>query len=159
MKAAAITGALVAALAAGALATPTFAQPYGYDNGCQRNDGAAGTVIGGIAGALIGSNLASHHGGRAGGAALGGIAGALLGNTISRSSAQSCGYSSQAYYGDTSPGYYDNGYRTSYVQRGDYDRGYDNRYGSNTYGYSRYNQGAYSYRPYGGDYSRSRYPY
>jgi hypothetical protein len=152
MKAAAITGALVAALAAGAVATPTFAQPYGYgyDNDCRSHDnGTAGAVIGGIA--VIGSNLASHHGGRAGGAALGAVAGAALGNSIARSSAQSCGYSGRAYY--------DNAYRTSYVERRDYDRGYDNRYGSNNYGYSRYNQGAYGYRPYGGDYSRSYSPY
>jgi len=132
MKAAAITGALVAALAAGAVATPTFAQPYGYarDNDC-RGNGAAGTVIGGIAGALIGSNLASHHGGRAGGAALGAVAGALVGNSVSRSSGASCGYSNQA-YDDTS-------YRAGYVRRYD-ERGYDYRY----------SQPAYSYRAYQG---------
>jgi uncharacterized protein YcfJ len=151
MKAAAITGALVAALAVGAVATPTFAQPYraAYENDCrQRNDGAAGTVIGGIAGALIGSNLASHHGGRAGGAALGAVAGALLGNTISRSSSSSCGYSSQAYY-DTSDrgGYarsYDS-YGSGYAYRQNNDRGYDNRYSNGRYG-----QTTYSYQPYGG---------
>jgi Glycine zipper 2TM domain len=156
MKAAAITGALVAALAAGAVVTPTFAQPYGYayDNDCRQqahSNGAAGAIIGGIAGAVIGSNLAAHHGGRAGGTALGAIAGAALGNSIARSSTQSCGYSGRAYY--------DNAYRTSYVERRDYDRGYDNRYGDNSYGYGRYNQDAYAYRPYGGDYSRSYSPY
>jgi hypothetical protein len=154
MKAAAITGALLAALAAGAVATPTFAQPYGYEDDCrqqERSSGTTGAVIGGIAGALLGSNLAAHHGGRAGGTAIGAIAGAALGNSIGRSSAKSCGYSSQAYY--------DNGYRGSYVQRRDYGRGYDNSYGSNSYGYGRYNQGASSYRPYGGDYNRSYYPY
>ena len=108
MKTATITGAVIAALAVGALATPSFAQPYGapYNSDCRRSDGAGGAVIGGIAGALLGSNLAAHHGGRAGGAAIGGVAGALIGNSIARGS-QSCGY--QGY----SSGYqgYNSGYQ------------------------------------------------
>jgi uncharacterized protein YcfJ len=132
MKAAAISGAVIAALAAGALATPTFAQPYrgyAYDNDC-RSDGTAGAVIGGIAGAVLGSNLASHHGGRAGGAALGGVAGALIGNSIARSNNSCERYDrsySQAYaapvYGYDSA--YAYGYDNRYERRG-YDR--DDRY-------------------------------
>jgi uncharacterized protein YcfJ len=120
MKAAAISGAVIAALAAGALATPTFAQPYrgyGYDNDC-RSDGTAGAVIGGIAGAVLGSNLAAHHGGRAGGAALGGIAGALIGNGIARSN-DNCRSYGQAY---SAPVY---GYSDSYAYG--YDRAYERR--------------------------------
>ena len=133
MKAAATSGAVIAALAAGALATPTFAQPYrgyAYDNDC-RSDGAAGAVIGGIAGAVLGSNLASHHGGRAGGAALGGLAGALIGNGIARSN-DSCHSYSHAY---RAPAY---GYSDRYA------------YSAPAYGYS--DRDAYSYaRP---DYDR-----
>jgi hypothetical protein len=125
MKVAAISGAVIAALAAGSIATPTLAQDYGYAgydgrDACQarqHDNGTAGAVIGGIAGVLIGSNLAAHHGGRAGGAAIGGVAGALIGNSIGRSAASSScdGYSQ---------GYYSSGYET---------RGYDARYGYNGY--------------------------
>lgn len=136
MKVAAISGAVIAALAAGAVATPSFAQPYrayAYENDCRaRSDGTAGAVIGGIAGALLGSNLASHHGGRAGGAALGGVAGALIGSSIARSSNDDCRTYSQAY---RAPVY-----------------GYGDRY---AYGYdARYERPAYSY---GGRYQRPDY--
>ena len=133
MKTATISGAVIAALAVGALATPTFAQPYrAYDNGCQtRSDGTAGAVIGGIAGALLGSNLASHHGGRAGGAALGGVAGALIGNSIARSN-DSCQTYSQAYRAPIyqAPVYgYSDRYNARY-ERPAYDRYHrDYRYG------------------------------
>jgi hypothetical protein len=143
MKTAAISGALIAALAAGAFAIPTVsaAQPYGYAPDC-RNDGAAGTVIGGIAGALLGSSLAPHHGNRAGGAAIGGVAGALVGNSIGRSSGcstVSSGYGYDSYgYANRYPNYgyssgYSNGYTGYYAQpyySGSYvvRDGYDNRY-------------------------------
>ena len=139
MKVAAISGAVIAALAATAVATPSVAQSYGYarDSGC-RSDGTAGTVIGGIAGALLGSNLAAHHGGRAGGAAIGGVAGALIGNSVARNSCGSRGYGSR--YGSTS---YSNGY---YSQPG---YGYTQptyRYAQpsyQSYGYAQPNYGAY----------------
>jgi hypothetical protein len=44
---------------------------------------AAGAILGGIAGAVIGSNLA-HGGGREGGAIIGGVAGAAGGSAIAR---------------------------------------------------------------------------
>jgi hypothetical protein len=139
MKTATLTGAVIAALAVGALATPTFAQPYrAYDNTSCRSDGTAGAVIGGIAGALLGSNLASHHGGRAGGAAIGGVAGALLGNSIARGN-DSCRSYSQAYsapvYRAPAYGYGDRyAYSTprTVYQRPAYERdrwGHDYRYG------------------------------
>jgi hypothetical protein len=138
MKTAAISGAVIAALAVGALATPTFAQPYrGYasDNTSCRSDGTAGAVIGGIAGALLGSNLASHHGGRAGGAALGGVAGALIGGSIAKGN-DNCQTYRQAYrapvYQAPAYGYGDRyayGYNTRY-ERPAYDRYHrDYRYG------------------------------
>lgn len=149
MKTVAISGAVIVALAVGALATPAFAQTYRapYNSDCRRSDGTAGTVIGGIAGALLGSNLAAHHGGRAGGAAIGGVAGALIGNSIARGSSQSCdtqsynsGYRQPAYvyaqpsYAYAQPTY---GYaqpRYAYAQPSD---GYDTRYRDNGYSYNR----------------------
>ena len=98
MKTAAITGAAIAALAATAIATPSFAR-----DPCQQrkhNNGTAGAVIGGIAGAVLGNNIA-HGGGRTGGTIIGGVAGAALGNSIGRSSTKCDGY---AYYNG---GYYD----------------------------------------------------
>jgi hypothetical protein len=136
-----ITGALIAATAAGALAVPTFAsaQPYGYYyDDCrarEHSNGAAGTIIGGIAGALLGSSVAPHHGNRAGGAAIGGVAGALIGNSIGRSSAKENSYAcngayDRRYYGSYSaPTYYYNG-------------GYDGRYS-----YYTPNTTTYSYAP------------
>jgi hypothetical protein len=144
-----ITGALIAATAAGALAVPTFAsaQPYGYyEDGCrarEHSNGAAGAVIGGIAGALLGSSVAPHHGNRAGGAAIGGVAGALIGNSIGRSSAKSDSYACN--------GYYERGRYGSYAAPTYYNgRGYyDGRYGYNGYngysGYSGYYSQPYSY--------------
>ncbi len=49
------------------------------------NNAAAGTILGGIAGAVIGSNVAKG-GGRTGGAIIGGVGGAALGNTIAKNS-------------------------------------------------------------------------
>lgn len=141
MKNAAVTGAVVAALAAGAVAIPSAssAQSYRYNNSDCRSNGTAGAVIGGIAGALLGSSVAPHHGNRAGGAAIGGVAGAVIGNSIGRSSSD-C--SNQAYYRDgryyrQAPSYYSNQsyYSTPgyYSSPSYYSGGYDGRYGYNTY--------------------------
>jgi uncharacterized protein YcfJ len=159
MKVAAISGAVIAALAAGAVATPSFAQPYrdSYANDCRQGGNAtAGAVIGGIAGALLGSNLAAHHGGRSGGAAIGGVAGALLGSSIARSSSSSCDYQgdnsgyrtraySDGYYAQPSYGYAQPTYayaQPSYAYAqpayGYRSRGYDARYSDNGYGRDRY---------------------
>ncbi len=95
--------AAVAALASGS-AAPTLgaAQPYGerhdYYEGCARErsgNTAAGAIIGGIAGAAIGSGLSEGRGGGAlAGALLGGTAGAAIGH----GAATDCG------------GYYDHHY-------------------------------------------------
>src|SRR5512138_1083750 len=129
MKTAAISGVLIAALAAGAVAIPTAssAQPYGYDRssyGDCKSDGTAGAIIGGIAGALLGSSVAPHHGNRAGGAAIGGVAGALLGNSIARSSSN-CRTVSEGY------GYDSYGYSPSYSYAPSY--GYSSYYSQPRY--------------------------
>lgn len=132
MKTAAITGAVLAALAAGAIATPSSAR-----DPCEQrkhNNGTAGAVLGGIAGAVLGHNI-GHHGGRTGGAIIGGVAGAAVGNNIGRSGTKCDGY---AYYNQNG-GYYDrdgrwHSYSTNY------------QYGSNSGYYDRYgNWHYYSY--------------
>ncbi|MFL5296527.1 MAG: glycine zipper domain-containing protein [Phenylobacterium sp.] len=154
MKTATISTAVIAALAAGTVAVPTIstAQPYGaYRDDCrarEHSNGTAGAVIGGIAGALLGSSVAPHHGNRAGGAAIGGVTGAVVGNSIGRSSGKSNCYN-QGYYQngryysyDQRQGYYRDGryysYAPTYSAPTYYSGRYDGRYGSNTYYAPRY---------------------
>jgi uncharacterized protein YcfJ len=164
MKVAAISTAVIAALATSAFAAPSFAQDYrgyGYDSRdpCQErvhNSGTTGALLGGLAGVLIGSNLASHHGGRAGGAVLGGLAGAAVGNNIARSSAHSSGACEGGYYNSryTPRARYDGRYDTQRYQ-GRYEapryegRYETQRYAPSPYRYTSYDGGDYgSYRPY-----------
>jgi hypothetical protein len=137
----------VAAVGLTAAAAPALAQArdyrgYGYDDGCQgriHNNGTTGALLGGVAGALIGSNVA-HGGGRTGGALIGAAAGAAVGSNIARSSTkQNCrGPSYRTSYRDYGyqPGYYaDPGY-------GDYNsypvyNGYSGYSGYSGYGYER----------------------
>jgi hypothetical protein len=145
MKTGAITGAVLAALAAGALATPSFAR-----DPCQQrkhNNGTAGAVIGGIAGAVLGNNVA-RGGGRTGGTIIGGVAGAAIGNSVGRSGTKCEGY---AYYNPNS-GYYDrDGRWHSYSANTYYNGGYNGQYGYNNGYYagqygsdtSSYNRGYY----------------
>jgi len=137
-----ITGAAIAALAATAMATPSFAQDPCHQK--QHNNGTAGAVIGGIAGAVIGSNVAGH-GAKTGGSIIGGLAGAAIGNNIGRSSTKCDGRYSYYYNGR----YYDHPVGDAYYQ-GRYDSryGYNNGYYNNGYNGS-YNNGYYN----------NRYPY
>ena len=95
----AISLALVAAVTAGAAATPTFARDYGYDRAYASNQGydrsyhdscrsqggaAAGTIIGALAGAIFGSNVAGH-GAKSEGGVIGAVAGGVIGNRIGHS--------------------------------------------------------------------------
>jgi len=83
-----IPAAALVATTVFAAAAPASAQGYRYSDDCTRrihDNGTAGAIVGGIAGAVLGSNLA-HHGGRTGGAILGGAAGAAIGNSVARSS-------------------------------------------------------------------------
>jgi hypothetical protein len=61
--------------------------PGGY---CRPNDHTGATVVGGLAGAAIGSNLAAHHGGRLGGALLGGLVGAVIGHKVGEDNGPPC---------------------------------------------------------------------
>ncbi len=81
-----------------AVATLLPSMAFAQDRCEQQRDGrtTAGTVIGGIAGAVVGSNVAAGKN-RTEGAVLGGVVGAIAGNVIGRSSAD-C---------DRAYGYYD----------------------------------------------------
>jgi hypothetical protein len=85
-----------------ASAPAVSAQPY--DPGCRADNHAnntAGTVLGGVAGALLGSAVAGRHD-RGAGAVIGGVGGAVVGNSIARSNDHPCppGY---VYYGPPAP--------------------------------------------------------
>jgi Glycine zipper 2TM domain len=148
--------AAVAALTLGAVAAPmaASAQSYGYSQNygtgayapsydynrypqqsydpCARERQGrtgAGAVIGGGAGAVIGSQLAAR-GRRTEGSILGGVVGAVIGSQVGRSSSDACrtyqsSYGSSGYYSqsDSQPsyGYYDDRYT------GDQGRRYDDR--------------------------------
>ncbi len=142
--------ATTAALAAFSAAAPVAAQPYGYYSDgrdpCQQkqhNNGTAGALIGGAAGAALGNSV-SRGGGRTGGTIIGGVAGAVIGNNIGRSSAKG---SDTCRYSDEPPppppsSYYSPGYDPRY--------GYNNRY-QQPYGQPYYGQ-PYSSQPgYGRD--------
>ncbi|OGN50858.1 MAG: hypothetical protein A2352_03440 [Caulobacterales bacterium RIFOXYB1_FULL_67_16] len=151
--------AAVAALTIGAVAAPmaASAQSYGYSQNygtgayapsydygrydrptydpCARERQGrtgAGAVIGGGAGAVIGSQLAAR-GRRTEGSILGGVVGAVIGSQVGRSSSDACrsyqaGYSSQA-YGQPTYSYYDDRYAR------DQSYGYEDR--RDDYAYSR----------------------
>jgi hypothetical protein len=82
--------ASIASVAAPAvtLTAPTLASASA--SGCRN----VGTAVGGVTGAVVGSNLASG-GGRTGGAILGGLVGAVAGHAIAQ---QNCGHDHH-YYG------------------------------------------------------------
>ncbi len=52
---------------------------------CRRSDGTTGLIVGGVAGALIGREVAGSRGDRTVGAILGAAGGALLGRAVDRS--------------------------------------------------------------------------
>jgi Glycine zipper len=105
------TKLLVAGLfAAAALPALAIAQPYGqpaYDPGCVQDNhqnNVAGTVIGGITGAIIGGAIGSNNHNTGAGVAIGAATGAVAGNTIARSNDHPCpaGY---VYQGPPPPQY------------------------------------------------------
>ena len=87
-------GALMAALMATpaqAQQYPTYHQAHVANSQCQQaqqNRTVGGALIGGIAGAVLGHNVAGGHGSRDEGTALGAVVGALAGGAIGRNSAQ-----------------------------------------------------------------------
>lgn len=54
---------------------------------CRRSDGTVGTLIGGVAGALVGRSI-DTHGDRTTGTVLGAAAGALIGHEVAKSGAR-----------------------------------------------------------------------
>lgn len=153
---------------AGAAAIPSFAaaQTSGYYDSrsstyydpCVRdrtNRGTAGALIGGVLGAVVGSNAAAG-GVRTEGALLGGALGAAAGAAIGNNGAacapgynsrnsQYSGYGSSydGYYGNqANSGYYNQGYGYP-ANQGYYGSSYDysrqgHNYGRQTYGYSQH---------------------
>jgi len=74
---------------------------YGYDNDgrdyrgghyrrCRGSDGATGTIVGAIAGGLIGNSVAGRRGDRTAGTIIGGAVGALAGRAIDKGSSSRC---------------------------------------------------------------------
>lgn len=57
---------------------------YRDDYRCQRSDGAAGTILGAIAGGLIGNSVAGRHGDKTAGVIIGGAVGAVAGRAIDK---------------------------------------------------------------------------
>jgi hypothetical protein len=155
------TAILAATVAVGALAAPMFAsaQPYGgggyggssYDNGnrspCQvqkRQGSTGGAVIGGLFGAVLGSQF-SGRGARSEGSAVGAVAGAVIGSQIGRSSAKNSNACLQQGYYDGRQEYRTYG-QVYYYRDGFYDqRGQWHRYDRKGRGYyqQQYGQGAY----------------
>lgn len=129
-KIAALSATALTLVGAASVATPTLAQPYGYGayEACRakKSDSATtGAVVGGLAGAVLGSQVAGR-GDRTEGALIGGLAGVLLGNAVGRSSAKSSDACEARDYRAT--------YRRAYYNPPGYGR-YDDRYGARSYGY------------------------
>lgn len=143
----ALAGAAAIMAFSAAAAVPSFASAqsasyYGdsYYDPCQRstsNRSTTGGLLGALAGAAIGSNVAARNA-RTEGAVLGGVLGAAVGAKVGKNSAGCAPQRRQGSYG-ASPysanGY--SGYDNGYAGRGyDYDQSsYDNG------GYDRYGQG------------------
>jgi hypothetical protein len=141
--------ALVTAAVAGAQ-TPAAAQSYYGDPHCQQqrqNRMAAGALIGGLAGAVLGNNVAADNA-QTEGTVLGGVAGAVAGAAIGRATAgcdtadrQRYGYHNNAphssYSNNTVHGYSGHGYSGhGYSGHGYSGAGYSGAgYGSSGGGY------------------------
>jgi hypothetical protein len=141
---------IVAGIAAATLIpTFAFAQQTCED---RRNNRVAGTVVGGVLGAIAGSAVAGH-GDRNEGAVIGGLGGAVIGNQVSKGSAD-CQHA-YGYYDNSNQwhansvnremasGYYDrNGAWVSGAPSGGWDRdGRWNTASANTYSYPASYQG------------------
>lgn len=142
--------------------TGAYGRPYNYDNRgyqydpCQtqrQGRTGAGAVIGGGAGAVIGSQLAAR-GRRTEGSVLGGVVGALIGSQVGRSSSDNCDYRQDGYYnqGYQGGGYYNRQPVYTQPQYGYSQQTYgyyDNRYAgdqgySYSYGYDQYDRNDYA---------------
>lgn len=134
-----VTLAAVAALTMSALATPTLARPrdgdryadraYGQDDACRDEKAKkrdTGRVLGALAGAVIGSQVAGR-GSRTEGAVVGAVAGAAVGGEVGRKSAKSGDVCDSDGYAERRDDRYGGDGR--YDRRNDrYDGRYDGRY-------------------------------
>ena len=121
-KGAALTAAVIGAVAT-VSALPSTASAQQYYNCDRSGSTVGGAVVGGIAGALLGSGIAAR-GHRSDGAALGGVLGAATGAAVGNSSS-GC---APAQYNN---GYYNNGYAAPAPAPAYDNRGrpyYDNTY-------------------------------
>jgi hypothetical protein len=135
MKVAPITAALTAVVALGSIASPVLAQGYGYypdpardaSQSCQvvkHQSQTTGGILGALAGAVLGSNIA-QGGGRTGGALIGAAAGAVVGSNIGLSSSRDSGACrAAATYGDYRPSSYGGAYYSYGYDRTPYRQGY-----------------------------------
>src|SRR5512143_2723279 len=82
--------ALLAAIAVAAL-VPTLANAQNACEQRKHDRKVAGTIIGGLAGAIVGSQV-SGHGARTEGSVIGGVGGAIIGNQLARSKEDCSGY-------------------------------------------------------------------
>lgn len=157
-----------AALVASLCAMPSLSQAqdrYGHDyysydydqrecRAQEKDDKVAGAIIGGVLGAVAGSQLAGD-GARTEGSALGAVAGVALGAGIADSNTN-CDRRYGSRYSSYGDGYYENGqpyyggqgdsyYRDGYGYQGGYGDTYHSGYP--TYGYSTYGTHSSYYRP------------
>lgn len=99
-------GAVVATLCAPLAAQAHDYRDSYYEDACTdriHDNGVSGALLGGAAGALLGSNLAGH-GARTGGALIGAAAGAAVGSNIARSTTKDhCRGRRVVYYREAPP--------------------------------------------------------
>jgi hypothetical protein len=120
--------ALIGLSAVGAASAQSYDARDGYYYQQQRchakksTNGTSGAILGGIAGALLGSNV-THGGGRTGGAIIGGVAGAAVGSNVGRNGVKCDNngyyYNDNGYYYNNASGYYDSYGRFHYYSRSD----------------------------------------
>jgi uncharacterized protein YcfJ len=98
----ALVAGLVAALAIPSLAAPVSASARTYCEQRAHDRRVGGTILGAVAGGLLG-NAVAHGGGKTGGTLLGAGAGAVIGNNLARTSC------------DRPHAYYRRGHGTAYA--------------------------------------------
>lgn len=133
-----LTGLLMAAAATTAVSLPVQAQEFN-----------SGNVIGGIAGALLGSNVGRGNG-RLAATAAGGIVGALVGGNIERNNGYYYGATPQRGYAPQQP------YASTYVQPAPQ---YQQSYNTVTYAQPTYVQETYVQPNYVSAYPQPSYSY
>ena len=137
-KSALLTGLMMATAAMSVVSLPVQAQEFN-----------SGNLIGGIAGALLGSNVGQGNG-RLAATAAGGIVGALVGGNLERNSGYYSGYAPQAAYAPQRP------YASTYVQPAPQ---YQQSYNTVTYAQPAYVEETYVQPSYAPVYTQPSYVY